>query len=124
MQASYTRIFADQDGETHIEDATVELALQDFAPPAGPVNIAPFLGASGTLWFGADPGWDGAAFHPTPQRQIFCVVRGSIEGTTSDGAVRRFDPGAVVILEDTEGKGHSTRVVGDEELLMLGVVVD
>ena len=124
MQASYVRFFADEDGETHIEDVTVGLELRDFAPPADPVNIAPFLQASGTLWFGADPGWDGAAFHPTPQRQIFCVVRGQIEGTTSDGAVRQLGPGEVVLLDDTEGKGHSTRVIGDEELLMLGVVLD
>jgi len=28
--------------------------------------------------------------------------------------VRRFGPGAVMLAEDTTGRGHSTRVVGTE----------
>lgn len=123
MQVSYTRIYADEDGESHFEDLDVALEPQDFAPPAAPAHIGAFLSASGTFWFGADPSWDGQA-HPTPQRQIFCVVQGGVEGITSDGEVRRFGPGGVVVLEDTEGKGHSTRVVGEEDLIMLGVAID
>lgn len=123
MEAGYVRIFADDEGESHFEDLGVVLEQQDFAPPAGPVNIAPFQKASGTFWFGADPGWDGLA-HPTPRRQIFCVVQGGVEGVTSDGEVRQLGPGAVIVLEDTEGKGHSTRVVGDEDLIMFGVTLD
>jgi hypothetical protein len=37
-----------------------------------------------------------------------------LEVQVSDGEVRRLSAGAVVYLEDTEGKGHTTRVVGDE----------
>jgi hypothetical protein len=40
---------------------------------------------------------------------------------TSNGEVRRFGPGDVVLLEDTTGKGHRSRVVGDRDVL--GAVV-
>ena len=33
---------------------------------------------------------------------------------TSDGAVRRFGPGAIFLVEDLTGKGHTTRAVGNE----------
>ena len=34
------------------------------------------------------------------------------------GTVRRFGPGSLVLVEDTRGKGHSTRVL-DEDVVML-----
>jgi quercetin dioxygenase-like cupin family protein len=44
---------------------------------------------------------------------IFCLS-GEIEAEVSDGEVRRFGPGAVILLEDTSGPGHITRVVGED----------
>ncbi len=32
----------------------------------------------------------------------------------SDGEVRRFEPGNVLLLEDTAGKGHVSRVIGGD----------
>jgi hypothetical protein len=51
-------------------------------------------------------------FMQAPGRQIMCVLQGEVEATASDGETRRFPPGAVLLLEDTIGKGHATRVVG------------
>ena len=67
--------------------------------------------------------WAGDAPHPTPRRQLFCFLRGELEVTASDGETRRFVPGAVLLLEDTTGKGHATRVVGGAEFLILGVAL-
>ena len=36
--------------------------------------------------------------------------------TVGDGEVRILRPGAVVLLEDLTGRGHRTRVVGDEDV--------
>ncbi len=124
MQASYTRIYDGDDGETHFEDLSVTLEPQNFAPPAAPLNIAPFLGATDTLWVGADPSWGGDEPHPAPQRQIFCSLRGTYEVTASDGAARRFGPGSVLMLEDTSGKGHATSIIGDEDALIFAVSLD
>lgn len=123
MEASYVRIFADDDGESHFEDLDVVLEPQDFAPPAPPLNIAPFLPASGTLWVGAAADWAGDAPHPAPQRQVFCAIQGTYEVTASDGEARRFGPGSVLLLEGTTGRGHSTSIVGDEEALLFAVAL-
>ena len=36
---------------------------------------------------------------------------GELEVQVSDGEIRRFRPGDVVLVEDSRGKGHTTRVV-------------
>jgi len=45
-------------------------------------------------------------------------LSGTVEVTASDGESRRFGPGSLALLEDTRGKGHSTRVL-DEDVVML-----
>lgn len=39
-----------------------------------------------------------------------------MEGTTSDGVVRTFGPGHALVMEDTVGRGHASRVVGLETM--------
>ena len=38
----YTKIFADEEGETHFKDVEIELESVDFAPPAQPLNLSSF----------------------------------------------------------------------------------
>jgi hypothetical protein len=95
----------------------------DFAPPAAPLNIAQFLPTAQSLWVGAPAGWAGEPSHPSPQRQIFCTLQGEYEVTASDGTLRHFPAGSVLLLEDTSGKGHSTRITGKSEVLVFGVVL-
>ena len=51
------------------------------------------------------------------------MVTGSVEATTSDGEARTFGPGVAVLVEDTTGAGHRTRVMGDEPWVALVVVL-
>ena len=37
----------------------------------------------------------------------------------SDGEVRELAPGTILLAEDTAGKGHVSRVTGDEDMLVL-----
>lgn len=122
--ATYIRIFTDADGESHFEDVPIDLLPVDFAPPAEPMNVMQFMPVTGSYWVGAPVGWSGEKPHPTPRRQIFCIIRGAFEVTVSDGEVRYFPVGSVVLLEDTWGKGHVTRMVSDEDALMFGVSLD
>ena len=39
--------------------------------------------------------------------------------TTSEGEVRVFENGDLVILEDVDGKGHGTRFPSDEDTLIV-----
>lgn len=117
----YVRLYADEQGESHFEDVNVGLSPVDFAPPAAPLNVAVLLPTTESYWIGAEAGWAGKTPHPTPRRQVFCILKGEWEVTVSDGEVRRFSPGSVVLLEDTWGKGHATRLLSDG--LILGAAV-
>ncbi len=122
QKAKYVRMFADKDGESHFEDLEVELNLMNYAPPAAPLNFLQFLPAAQTFWLGGASDWSGDTFHPSPRRQLICVLQGEVEQFTSDGASRRFAPGDVLLSEDTWGKGHSARFLSDE-VLVLGIAL-
>ena len=116
-------MYADENGESHLEDLAISLAPVDFAPPAEPLNIAQFLPATQSFWVGFPAGWTGEDPHSSPQRQIFIILQGEFEATASDGAVRRLGPGGVILKEDTWGKGHSTRLFGDDAVMVFAVTL-
>jgi len=117
--ATYVRLFADAQGESHFEDLQMDLAPVDFAPPAAPVNLGQFLPTAHSYYVGVPVGWHDEVTHPSPRRQSYSNLPGEYEVTASDGEVRRFGAGSVLLLEDTTGKGHSTHFTGDEDVLML-----
>ena len=45
-------------------------------------------------------------------------LSGTVEVTASDGESQRLGPGSLLLLEDTHGQGHSTRIL-DEDVVML-----
>jgi uncharacterized cupin superfamily protein len=57
----------------------------------------------------------------TPRRQLFVVLSGEVEVEMSDGTRRTGTPGMVALLEDTTGRGHVTRTVGDAPVNALAV---
>ena len=108
---TYTRIYADADGESHFGDVAVDVAPVEFAPPAPPLHMAAPLEASRMILCVVPAGWVGD-WHPAPRRQFYVQLSGELEVEVSDGEIRRFSAGSLVLLEDTSGKGHLTRVVG------------
>jgi hypothetical protein len=121
MRAQYTRIFTDERGTSRFADLDVELSIGFAAPPAEPLHFAQFLAPDGTFWIGAPSNWKGDAAHPAPRRAIFVTVRGEYQVTTSDGVTRRFPPGSMLIVEDTTGDGHSTKITSDEDCILFAV---
>ena len=109
----YVRIYTGSDGETHFEDLDIDLKEVNFAPPAPPVHLSEFKTAKQWMFFVIPPGWVGD-WHPTPMRQAFFYLSGQAEIEVGDGETRIFLPGDACIVEDTTGKGHRSRVVGDE----------
>jgi hypothetical protein len=108
-----TVITADADGETHFVDRELELLAQPFAPPSPPMEVSAPIPAGQGMFFRLTPGWFGD-WHPTPCLQYFVQTTGELEVQVSDGEVRHFLPGDVAYLEDTSGKGHTTRVVSED----------
>ena len=120
MPFIHGRLYATADGESHFAEVSTDLVSTDFAPPAPPLDLSALQRATGVRFMGAAPGWVGEP-HPSPRRQLFIVLTGEMEGTASDGQVRSFRAGQVLLMEDTFGKGHASRVIGDE--YMLSVIV-
>lgn len=113
----YIRLYSDEQGESHFEDSNLSFRSVDFAPPAPPLDIAALGFAEQCSILRANPGWRGD-WHPAPFRQIHFYLAGEVEAEASDGEVRRIGPGSVVLVEDTVGRGHRSRVVGDAEVVI------
>jgi hypothetical protein len=121
MRAQYTRLFTDANGASRFADLDIELSPGFAVPPAEPLYSARFFAPEGTFWIGAPTNWKGDAAHPAPRRAIFVTARGEYQVTTSDGAMRRFPAGSVLLLEDTEGEGHSTRITSKEDCIVFAI---
>jgi hypothetical protein len=105
----YARIYTGPDGETHFSDHELAFELRDFAPPAPPISVTETLATEGMAVISSPAGWDGD-WHPTPRRQIIVLIAGDLETKVSDGEVRIFKPGDIILVEDVSGKGHISRV--------------
>lgn len=116
------RLYNDDSGESHWGEIEVDFTWQDFAPPAKPLGVTPFIPAGTVGFIQGEVGWVGD-WHTVPQRQYMYTVTGACEAQASDGTVRRFEAGEGALVEDTEGKGHFTKVIGDEPLIMIVVTI-
>ena len=116
----YVRMYADNNGDSHFEDVEVEMSLVEFAPPAPPLDVSALMPSTNIAFLHAPAGWDGPP-HPAPRRLLFIYLRGDSEIAVSDGEVRRFGPGSVVLVEDTSGKGHASRAVGNDSVIAVVV---
>jgi quercetin dioxygenase-like cupin family protein len=112
----YVTLYLDKEDKSHFKDETVEFKQNNFAPPAPPVGLSDFATTSQFVFFKIPVGWFGD-WHPAPKKQFFCCLQGTVELTAGDGEKRVFQPGDVFLLEDTQGKGHTTRVIGKEDFV-------
>ena len=120
MKATYTRLFADADGESRFEELTVELALDNFAPATPPMGVSSSMLVTESAFICGPTGWTGD-WHVSSARNLFVVLSGEWEIEASDGTVRRFCSPDVLLAEDTTGKGHRSRVISEEDSLALVV---
>jgi hypothetical protein len=123
QHAAYVRISTDAQGESHFEDVEVEMAAIDFAPPAALLDYAQLFPVTSAYLVRVSEGWHGDVPHPAPRRQLYCNMAGEYEVTASDGEKRRFPGGSLLLLEDTFGKGHSTRVIGAIAVPIVGIAL-
>jgi hypothetical protein len=112
----YTRIYTGANGESHFEDVEVALHEAAYAPPAPPFFISEPSRASAIAMTTIPQGWS-SGWHPTPRLQWWFQLAGEVEVSVREGDMRRFVAGDVVRLEDTTGRGHTTRVIGDEDVV-------
>jgi hypothetical protein len=115
-----TRLYSDSDGESHFSDEKMPFALVDFAPPAPPISVSEVRKADEVFLISSPPGWFGD-WHPAPRKQMMLVLSGLLEVEVSDGGIRQIEPGSVLLVEDTMGRGHISRVLGEDRVYMMAV---
>jgi hypothetical protein len=113
-----TRLYSDEQGGSHFADEIIPFELMDFAPPAPPISVSSKFNVDGMIVISSPPGWYGD-WHPAPRRQLMFCLSGILEVEVTDGEIRRFGPGDVILVEDTTGKGHISRIVGEERAFMV-----
>jgi hypothetical protein len=114
---TYLRIFADDAGESHMEDLDLTMLPKQIFPKLPELHLTPVVGATGLSFCRVPPGMTEVSWHNSPSRKIVIWLTGEIEYETSDGMVRRMPPGSVVLSEDTTGKGHISRHPPEGQLL-------
>ncbi len=116
----YTRLYADSDGETHFEDVEEEFEegkIWSRSPRLGlstpqPTSDSFFLTSYSEFF---------TDYHPTPRKQWFVILSGVGEFGASDGEVLRLEPGVVVLLDDMDSKGHTSRVIEPGNVMFVGL---
>lgn len=102
-----TRVYAGDDGESHFEDVVVE--LKDRGPMG---RISALVAGQGVIFREVDGDYE-LDFHNAPRRQYVVNLTGSVELETGDGTCRVLGPGEILLAEDTTGRGHKSRAVGN-----------
>lgn len=98
-----SRIYADNEGESHYQDIEIELV------PSGPLgNMADPIPVKSMILRENLAGYD-YDWHVAPRRQYIVMLEGHVEIQTSDGEIRTFAPGEIILVEDLTGKGHKSR---------------
>lgn len=109
-----TRLYTGKDDESHFEE--IDLPFE----PMGHAETTAMQGASGVV-FRRAPAGHVQDWHPAPRRQYVITLSGQGEIETGDGTVHRFGPGDVMLADDTTGRGHITRVAGNQPRLYVTI---
>jgi quercetin dioxygenase-like cupin family protein len=100
------RLYTGSDGQSHIEPIDIEKTADWLKGlPASQISFR--------IW----PKGEFLDWHPAPRRQFVIILSGQLEIGCGDGSKQVFGPGDARLVEDTTGKGHTTRVLGNEPCL-------
>jgi len=119
-QFEYLRIYTDENDCSHFEEVEVSLSSTDYAPPAPNLNTSTIEAADKYAFLDLPVSWYGD-WHPTPVRQWLALMSGECEFEAGDGEKRIRKAGDIILLDDTSGKGHQTKVLGDSSVRILAV---
>jgi hypothetical protein len=114
----YVRLYPDPNGESHFAEADM-----DLSPIAGRSSHghAWKTGEVIVLSSSSGSGRELDEWHNAPAHQFVVTLSGVTEIEASDGEIRRFGPGEILLVEDVSGKGHRTRNEGQRSALHIPV---
>jgi len=97
------RLYSGADGESHVEKIALTRAAE-WTKGIPTTQIS----------FREDPVGRFLDWHPAPRRQFVIILSGQLEIGLGDGSKHVFGPGDARLVEDTTGRGHTTRVHGNQ----------
>ena len=100
---SVTRLYTGADGQSHLEE--LDLAAHP--------ELTSLMATKGVVFRSTEPGRF-SDWHNAPRRQFVITLSGEAELGFGDGSVHRVGAGHANLVEDLTGKGHTTRVVGNQ----------
>jgi hypothetical protein len=104
-------MYGDARGETHFETITLKLDNK-----AGRSEI---LRGPGTVQFARFAADLQSSWHTTNRRKYLVTISGAgYEIEVTDGTRMQFKPGSILLADDLNSKGHRTRSLDGESLIM------
>ena len=101
-------LYSDESGISHFRDLKVEW-VNDL--PGGRMSARQH--ATGVI-FRQTPGEYDLDWHTVPRRQYIVNLDAAVEITAGDGETRIIGAGEVLLMEDTNGKGHLSKAVAGQ----------
>ena len=105
------KVVATADGRSRFGDTNLEQREASYVQNVPPVLVSQPLPVEGLVVVTVPEDIRSTELHPAPRRQFVIVLDGVFEIETSDGDRRTLSEGGLVLLEDTTGRGHVTRVL-------------
>ena len=112
----YARLFTNSEGVSSFSEEYVTFSAKEFAPPLPPLPISAFTDQK-RLGFLDLPALSDFGWHPAPARQFMVLLQGRVDIVAGTGEVQHFEPGALLLLEDTIGQGHQTKVTSADDAI-------
>ena len=106
---------AGKEGRTRFGTMEVESDRFDYSGRVAPGSLMPTTGTRFIEF--TEP--IALEWHAAPRRQFVTVLRGGMEIEAGDGTLRQFGPGDVVMVDDQGSRGHRTRSLGDDPLVLM-----
>lgn len=106
----YLRIWADDEGETHLEEVALERVVSPAERGVSELRVSPGIGVDRMQFLEVQAIEQVPSEHQAPRRQFVVFLDGWVRITTSDGDSRTLPAGGVVLAEDVHGKGHITEL--------------
>ena len=105
-----TRIYTGADGLSHAEE--IEMKLNG--------NVSEMMKAT-AVEFSRRPPAPVSDWHVGPRRQFVITLSGRAEIEVAGGKKVAIGPGHINLIEDTTGKGHTTRNIGPDDRIVVTI---
>jgi hypothetical protein len=106
----FPKVTSDAGGGSRFEDLDVPQTTTPYAENVPPVLVSEALAANAVVFVTLPADIRQIEPHPAPRRQLVVVLDGEFEIGTTDGDKRTLTPGMIALVEDVEGRGHTTTV--------------